>query len=442
MSTTAPSTPHGSSDRATPGVSASAGGASGGAELARAVADAREVADARAHRPTDRSAWYTELGFGAGFLVVALALLLNWRDPTWHEVLAAALLVVAHGVGSRVMFESSGGAAVPTAPIVVAALFLVPLQLVPAIVLAGLVIGSLGRTADRGIHRLLVPAISGWNSLGPVAVLASIGTREPGVHHWPWYLAALGAQFVIDTVVAVVRVRSLGMSWRVLPRPMAWTCLVDFTLAPVGLTAVIACEGSLWSVLLASTPIALLALLARDRAEHLEKAVVISEAFEQAIETARLDALTGIGNRRAWNEATARAAVQFAADPVGSPVTVVLGDLDRLKQVNDTHGHDAGDELIRAAARVFAGSAPPGALVARLGGDEFGMLVVGRTVSEADLIASMRERMRSMPPVHGMDVSLSLGAASCPPLPDVEAALAAADSLAFADKAARRAGRA
>jgi diguanylate cyclase (GGDEF)-like protein len=410
--------------------------------VARAVADAREVADARANRGSARAAWWTELGFGGGYLVAVALLLGVWSSPTWRDAGVAVLLALVHGIASRVVFESSGGGAVPTAPILVAALFLVPLPLVPAIVLVGLLIGAASPAGERGVHRVLIPAISGWNALGLVAVIAVSDTGQPAIEHWPWYLLALVAQFAIDALVAFVRVRSLGMSWRILPRPMAWTYLVDLTLAPVGLTAVIASNGSLWSIAFASTPVALLALLARDRAEHLEKAVVISEAFEHAIETARTDALTGIGNRRAWNEATGRAAVQHAADPTGCPVTVVLGDLDRLKQVNDTHGHDAGDELIVAAARVFADSAPPGALVARIGGDEFGMLVVGRDVLEADLIAAMRQRMRSMPPVHGVSVSLSLGASSCPPLPDVEAALTSADSLAFADKAARRAGRA
>ena len=144
--------------------------------------------------------------------------------------------------------------------------------------------------------------------------------------------ARVRRQFGTDALVAFVRVRALGMSWRVLPRPMAWTYAVDSMLAPIGLTAVIASDGSLWAVLLASTPIGVLALLARDRAEHLEQAVAISEAFEAAIETARLDALTGIGNRRAWNEATARAAVAVRRRPAPQ------------------HGH-RGDGRPRPAAR-------------------------------------------------------------------------------------------
>ncbi|MFN8021636.1 MAG: GGDEF domain-containing protein [Acidimicrobiales bacterium] len=441
MSSAAPVVPE-PSETAAPAHAPAPAAAAPDEGVARAVADVREMAEARSSSRRSQGAWASELLLGGGFVLLCLVLAITWPEPSWRALATVALFGLAHGVASRVVFESSGGAAVPTAPIVAAAIFVAPLSLVPVIVLIGLLIGSFGSSGESGIHRLLVPALSGWNSLGPVLVLAVHGDHGADLRDWPWYAAALAAQCAIDSLVAVVRVRSLGMSWRVLPRPMAWTYLVDATLAPVGLVSVIACEGSLWSVLFASLPIGLLALLARDRAEHLEQAVVISKAFQDAMETARQDALTGIGNRRAWNEATTRAAVQFAADPVGNPVTVVLGDLDRLKTVNDLHGHDAGDELIRAAARIFADAAPAGSLVARLGGDEFGILVVGTAVQPAELVADLRQRMLRTPPVHGTPVSVSIGAASCPPLDDVEAALAAADSLAFADKAARRAGRA
>jgi diguanylate cyclase (GGDEF)-like protein len=413
----------------------------GHSDVAQVVADAREVADARSNQSRTRDDRLSAAVLGGGFLMVCASLLATWEHPSWHDAMLTILLGFVHGVASRVTFESSGGSAVPTAPIFAAALFLVPLPLVPVVVLIGLLSSSWGTDAGSGRLRwLLVASLSGWNSIGPVLVLAVLDA-EPALSHWPWYVAAMASQFLTDALVASVRVRSLGMSWRVLPRPLVWTYAVDSMLAPVGLTAVIACEGSIWSVLIASTPIGVLALLARDRAEHLEKAVVISEAFDAAITTARLDALTGIGNRRAWNEATARAAVEFAADPMFSKVSVVMGDLDGLKRVNDTFGHEAGDELIRAAARAFAAAAPPGALVARLGGDEFGMLVIGATVQSSELIGAIRREVRVAAPVHGVALSLSLGAASCPPMVDVEAALHAADSLAFADKAARRVSR-
>jgi diguanylate cyclase (GGDEF)-like protein len=226
-----------------------------------------------------------------------------------------------------------------------------------------------------------------------------------------------------------------------LPRPMTWSWSVDALLAPIGLTAVLATDS--WWVALgwASTPIALLALLARDHAEHLEKAVVISEAFDAAVSAARRDALTELANRRAWSEATARAAIEFEADPLGKTVAVLMADLDGLKMVNDLLGHDAGDDLICAAADVLRSAAPADALVARLGGDEFGILLVGSSTTAEELVFAVRHASLTHPGLHGCSVSLSVGIASCPPFDAVEDALVAADQRAFVDKAERRAGR-
>ena len=413
-------------------------------DLAHLVADARTIADARARRGRDSSTSDRRSAavLGGGYLLLSLAMLLQWHDPTWRDGLAAVALAVVHGLASRVTFESTAGSAVPTEPILIAALFLLPLPLVPVTVLSGMAIGAQGERSSSFVHGVFVRALNGWHCVGPVIVLAASGDGPPELHRWPLYLLALIAQFSGDALVAVVRVRSLGISWRVLPRPMAWTCAVDTMLASVGLTAVIA-TPTMWALLPACAPIGLLALLARDRAEHFEKAVVISEAFEEAVELARIDALTQAGNRRAWNEAVSQAALRFAADPSGSTVTVVMADLDGLKHANDTHGHEVGDELIRAAADAFRAIAPPGALVARLGGDEFGLLVVNGAQGAVDLVAAVQGAVRSTAPVGapGVTLSLSVGAASCPPFDDVEAAVSAADELAFADKAARRAGR-
>ena len=60
-----------------------------------------------------------------------------------------------------------------------------------------------------------------------------------------------------------------------------------------------------------------------------------------------------------------------------TPACVVVFDLDHLKSINDTYGHDAGDRYIRRAGEVLAASVREGDVVARLGGDEFGIVVVG-----------------------------------------------------------------
>jgi diguanylate cyclase len=86
---------------------------------------------------------------------------------------------------------------------------------------------------------------------------------------------------------------------------------------------------------------------------------------------ARTDHLTGLGNRRALFEATGDALAS------GEPVGLMLVDLDDFKAVNDTYGHVAGDQVLRAAAARLLRAAGPGCLVARLGGDEFAVLTHG-----------------------------------------------------------------
>lgn len=87
------------------------------------------------------------------------------------------------------------------------------------------------------------------------------------------------------------------------------------------------------------------------------------------------DALTGVLNRRGFEEASAH--VFDLPDGTSRVVTTIAFDIDGLKQVNDQQGHPRGDELIRAVARALHDAfAPyPGSLVARVGGDEFTVIV-------------------------------------------------------------------
>jgi diguanylate cyclase (GGDEF)-like protein len=411
-------------------------------ELEQAITEARTVADVRQQAGADISAadrWSAVI-LGGAFTVVAVGMLLAHGEPTARVAWTFLVLVVAHTIASRVVFESVGGAAVATEPILIAGLLLLPVGYVPAVVLLSLVLSA--GAGNRSRHDLLVRTVSGWHCIGPVAVLAVADLDGVALRHWPVYLVAVLAQFLLDALIAVARCIALGISLRVLPKPMAWAWGLDALLAPLGFAAVLATDASPWTLVFAACPVGILALLGRDRTEHFEKAVVISEAFEAAVESARLDPVSGIANRRAWNEATARAALRFAANPSGRSACVLLADVDGLKAINDTLGHDAGDDLIRAAAEVLLTAAPTGALVARIGGDEFGILVVDRAdIDPGTLIGRVRAAIAAHPTVHGVALSLSVGSAACPPYADVEAAQVAADELAIADKATRRAGR-
>ena len=90
---------------------------------------------------------------------------------------------------------------------------------------------------------------------------------------------------------------------------------------------------------------------------------------------ARTDALTGMSNRRAWEEELPSALRR--AERLGHPLCVVLIDLDHFKAYNDRHGHPAGDGALREVGARWRGQIRDIDLLARIGGEEFGLLLPG-----------------------------------------------------------------
>ncbi len=99
---------------------------------------------------------------------------------------------------------------------------------------------------------------------------------------------------------------------------------------------------------------------------------------------ARTDQLTGVGNRRRWEEALPAGLEQ--AKLTRTVVAVAIIDLDRFKQYNDTHGHPAGDRLLAETARAIANGLREGDLIARYGGEEFVLMLPGCTSRQAEEI--------------------------------------------------------
>jgi diguanylate cyclase (GGDEF)-like protein len=103
---------------------------------------------------------------------------------------------------------------------------------------------------------------------------------------------------------------------------------------------------------------------------------------------AATDPLTGVANRRAW-EAEASRNLAHAAR-TGEPLSIAILDLDRFKEVNDEHGHSAGDDLLRDLARDWSRRLRSADLLGRYGGDEFVLCLPG---TDRDGAAEMLQRL-------------------------------------------------
>lgn len=111
-----------------------------------------------------------------------------------------------------------------------------------------------------------------------------------------------------------------------------------------------------------------------------------SETLEHAALT---DSLTGMQNRRYFDDALKEYIEEFRR--IGKPVGLMILDLDHFKQVNDTHGHDMGDQVLKAVANCLKDMTRYHDVVARLGGEEFAVVTPNM---DADLLAKFAERIR------------------------------------------------
>lgn len=149
---------------------------------------------------------------------------------------------------------------------------------------------------------------------------------------------------------------------------------------------------------------------------------------------ANTDALTGVGNRRAFDVRMAE--IRRAAEGCDVSVTMIAVDVDRLKAVNDARGHEAGDRTLKAVAGALTSQMRSGDLIARLGGDEFVAVLVGIDRAAAD--HSAQRVVNAVSAALGPTVTVSVGVATGPGSEAGAALLHSADRAMYA---AKRAGR-
>lgn len=124
---------------------------------------------------------------------------------------------------------------------------------------------------------------------------------------------------------------------------------------------------------------------------------------KSAVETlSRTDPLTGLPNRRAFFEAAASA-------PVETMVLAII-DIDRFKNINDTHGHATGDEVIRSVARTMASELGPVGYVGRVGGEEFAVLSEAPVGHLYATVATFRARIAASPVTANGTVNVTISA--------------------------------
>lgn len=209
------------------------------------------------------------------------------------------------------------------------------------------------------------------------------------------------------------------------------------------LAAPMVVDGALWGEVYATRHIGALNFAEIDTAYCEALVAILAGAISRARQEEVLghlayrDALTGLVNRRGLDEA-AEQAVSVAADGTRS-VTVVMADVNGLKLVNDTVGHDAGDGVLRAVSAILQRhiGALHGSLIARLGGDEFAALVPGQPV-ERVMNAALRACEAASQLPYG--AGLSCGVASTSDLPGASASelFRAADRAQYLAKSTGR----
>lgn len=172
---------------------------------------------------------------------------------------------------------------------------------------------------------------------------------------------------------------------------------------------------------------------------------LLREEVRRARSESLLDSLTGLANRRAFDErlATCLATADFAQ--AQRTPCLVVSDIDHFKHINDSYGHGFGDQVLRAVGQVLKTCAPQESLAARIGGEEFAILLPGAGLDEARSLAEKVRRAVAGSRIrrHGTQetlarVTLSLGVTLHRTGEGVREFLERADQAMYASKSAGR----
>ena len=172
--------------------------------------------------------------------------------------------------------------------------------------------------------------------------------------------------------------------------------------------------------------------------ESEDKIKQLEQELEQVSELVHEDQLTGALNRRGLDEAFEREATR--ADRNESPLCVALLDIDNFKRLNDTHGHQAGDQALIYLINVIRETLRPSDAVARYGGEEFVIILPDTDIDNAEItISRLQRELTKKFFLHENDrilITFSAGVALRAPQEDQEDAIGRADKAMYQAKKA------
>ncbi len=377
--------------------------------------------------------WQFCVWFGWGLVVLAV-LNLRATDITvigWPLVVVAGLAFLGElrpVIASNVYVGS--GVAISTA-FVFAALYLWGFTPAIALQATAILVGEIMNRKDVwrilfNVGQYVISIAAAWGVLVVAGVTTSAAAPRTEFHGTDagWVLASWGAYHLVNLGLVAGTAASGGQTW--------WESFSDdfwyYTFSTLSVLAV-----SPFIVVMASqawqfVPLLLLPLMA----------VYLTAAVSRDKERQALhDALTDLPNRTLLQQRVESALAGARRDGVG--LGLILLDLDRFKEVNDTLGHPAGDALLEVVARRLVGAVRPGDTVARLGGDEFAVLLpdVDHPTDAIEVAGRIKQSLAEPFRLEGvlMDVDVSIGIALSPQHgDDVEVLMRRADVAMYVAK--------